>query len=361
MKKIDIKGHIVPDDYIEVYQWLGYAATSPSIVKNAIAEAEAAGETEILLEINSGGGSVWAGAEIYYALKKFNGTVKGEIPSLAASAATFIAMACDHLAMSILAQFMIHGASSVQRGNHLAMADTSDFLKNIDDSIINSYLNKTSLSRDELRELMNKDSWMTAEQALEKGFIDEILFVNEAPDAVATAMPTGSALLPQDVIDKVKAEILANKTTTLDPTNAVNQIQDEPVAEPQQAQTKEDNKMDLTKLQNEHPELFNQVKQMGYEEGQQAENARIAEIEELATPGNEALVNAAKQDLTQTAATLAVAIVKAEKAKGANFLENRQKDVETVNNVPSTQEEPNNKSTADEELVNEFKTMWGGK
>ena len=118
--------------------------------------------------------------------------------------------------------------------------------------------------------------------------------------------------------------------------------------------------MDLQTLQNEHPELFNQVKQLGYEEGQKAENARIAEIDELATPGNESLVSAAKQDFNQTAATLAVAMIKAEKAKGANFLENRQKDAETVNTVPATQEDPIENASNDEKLVAELSSHWGG-
>lgn len=356
VKKIDIKGHIVPDDHLIVYQWFGYTATSPKVVKNAIAEAEAAGETEILVEINSGGGSVWAGAEMYYALKKFNGTVKGEIPSIAASAATFPAMACDHLAMSLLGQMMIHRAKNGKDGNQQDMRDNADFLKNIDDSIVSAYLTKTSLSREELNEMMKKDSWMTAQQALENKFIDEILFVNEAPDAVASAMPLdNSALLPQDVIDKVKAEILESQTITSDPVNNVT-----PTVEPEN-QIKEDSTMNLETLQNEHPEVFNQIKQLGYGEGQKAENARIAEIEELATPGNEALVTAAKQDFEQTAATLAVAIIKAEKAKGTNFLANRNDDAAAASAVPGTPEDPIDNVSEDAKLVAEFKNMWGGK
>ena len=354
MKKIDIKGHIVPDDHIEVYQWFGISATSPSLVKAAIAEAENEGEKELLIEINSGGGSVWAGAEIFYALKKFNGTVNAEIPSIAASAATFIAMAADKISMSLLGQFMIHGASTWQSGNHQAMTDASDFLKSIDDSIINAYMQKTSKTRDELREMMNKDSWMTAQQAKDAGFIDEILFENKTIDAVASSnVPNANTMLPQDVIDKVKAEILASKSTVPEPVNVIDQ---------QQTNIKEDDVvMDLQTLQNEHPEVFEQVKNMGYQEGINAENARIKEIEDLAMPGNEALVNAAKFEDKTTAAELAVAIVKAEKQKGDSFLENRAKDTAPLNNVSGTQEDPVNKDSKDEALVTAFANMWGGK
>ena len=358
LRKIEVKGRIVSDDHLEVYQWFGYAATSPSVVKNAIAESEANGESEILVEINSGGGSVFAGAEIYYALKKFNGTVNVEIPSLAASAASFIAMAGNKVSMSLMGHFMIHGASTYASGNHQSMADTGDFLRNIDESIINAYLTKTSKTRDELRAMMDKDTWMTAQQALEYGLIDEILFENQQPDAVASnGNSDENELLPQEVIDKVKAEILAGRTNDLpDPMN----VAETPPAK-QQNQTKEDSEMNLETLQNEHPELFNQVKQLGYEEGQKAENARIAEIEELATPGNEALVTAAKQDSTQNASTLAVAIVKAEKAKGTNFLANREADTKTVNTVPATQEDPVDNTSADAKLTAELINIWGGK
>lgn len=331
MKKVDVKGRIVSDDHIEVYQWLGYAATSPSLVKAAIAEAEEAGEKEILVEINSGGGSVYAGAEIYYALKKFNGTVNVEIPSIAASAATFIAMAGNTVKMSIIGQFMIHGASIYATGNHRSMDDAGDFLRNIDESIINAYLTKTSKTRDELRTMMDKDTWMTAQQALDAGFIDEILFASSQTDAVAnhSTADAKNDLLPVEVIDKIKAEILANKGVTPEPTNNI--------AEPQQASNKGGIKvMDLTQLQNEHPELFKQVKNMGYADGVKAENSRIKSIEEIAVPGNDALVNDAKYLNPVPAATFAINALKAQKQQSQQQLQNMQADAAPVNTVPGS-------------------------
>lgn len=334
MKKIDIKGHIVPDDHLEVYKWFGYDATSPKLVKNAISEAEAAGEKEILVEINSGGGSVFAGAEIYYALKKFDGTIRGEIASVAASAATFPAMACDHLAMSLLGHMMIHSAKNRNEGNQQDMIDNADFLKNIDDSIVNAYLTKTSLSREALNEMMQKDSWMTAQQALENKFIDEILFVNEVPDAVASAKPLNSnELLPKDVIDRVKAEILASRNSTPEPINSTTTT--EPLPEPEN-NTKEDSPMNLETLQNEHPELFKQVKNMGYTEGVKAENARIKSIEEIAVPGNDALVNDAKYVNPVPAATFAINALKAQKEQSQQQLQNMQADAVPANTVPGS-------------------------
>lgn len=351
-KLIEIKGPIIPDDYMEVYEWFGITAVAPKIVKAKIDEAVAEGEHELLVEINSGGGSVYAAAEMYYALKKFNGVVNVEIPSIAASAATFLAMAGDSVKMSILAQFMIHGASTYGSGNHLDMADTSEFLRNVDDTIMNAYLTKTSKTREELRGMMNKDTYMTAQQALDAGFIDSILF--EKPvDAVASADLTNQTLLPIDVIEKVKAEILAQKAAALEPVNTVptTNKDDEDGEQP----------MDMEKLKNEQPELFNQIKNIGYEEGVKAENARLQAIDELATPGTENLVNTAKYEKPVTAEQLAMQMIKAQKEAGMNHLTNTKDDADHLNNVTPTAAPENDNVTDEEKVATGLVNMWGGK
>lgn len=351
--KIEIKGFIVPDDYLEVYQWLGYTATSPKVIKNAVAEAEKAGEKEILIEINSGGGSVWAGAEMYYALKKFNGTVKGEIPSIAASAATFPAMACDHLGMSILGHMMIHRAKNGLDGHQQDMRDNADFLKNIDDSIVSAYLTKTSLSREELNEMMKKDSWMTAQQALENKFIDEILFINEAPNAIASAtdLLDNSSLLPQDVIDKIKAEILASKT--IDPINVA--IQNNSNSE--NANKEESKSMDLNQLKNEHPDLVEQIKNEAKNEAIAVERKRIQEIENIAQPGTEEIVNKAKFETGVSAAETAMEILKAQNEQKQTQMQNRITDAASLNQIDAA-DAPPNKNDA-QELENILNNLYG--
>jgi ATP-dependent Clp endopeptidase proteolytic subunit ClpP len=355
--KIDIKGSIVSDDYQEVYDWFGIAATSPAVVKNAIKEAESSGDKELLVEINSGGGSVFAGAEIYYALMKFEGTVNVEIPSLAASAASFIAMAGKKgkISMSLMGQMMIHNASTYTSGNYQDMDATSEFLKNIDASIINAYMTKTSKTRDEIQEMMDKTTWFTAQQALESGLIDEILFENEI-DAAANVSSNHPALvngvLPKEVIDKVKKDILAGGLPQV-----VNSM---PTQEPTKNTENEGGSklMDYQTLKNDHPELFNQVKNEGIEEGKKAENARIKGIEDLALPGNESLINEAKFEKDLTAEQLAVEIIKAEKAKGGQLLNNLRQDAQPLNNVPGS--EATSKATEDDKVVAEFESIWGG-
>ena len=355
--KIDIKGHIVSDDYLEVYEWFGIAATSPSVVKKAIAEAEAKGDNELLVEINSGGGSVHAGAEIYYALKKFNGTVNVEIPSIAASAASFIAMAGKKVSMSLMGQMMIHNASTVAQGNYQDMNATSEFLRNTDKTIINAYMTKTSKSESELQAMMDKETWLTPQQALDSGLIDEILFENQ-PTAVANAVPAVmGSMLPKEVVEKVKAEILAGKSNTMpDPINIF-----EPISKPvNTTNIGGKNKMDLEQLKNDHPELFKQVKNMGYTEGVAAENSRMKKIDELALPGNESLVQAAKYENPVTAEQLAMQMIKAQKEAGQNYVKNAIEDANPLNSVtPSAAPEADNVSD-DEKAAVALMNIWGG-
>src|SRR5690625_2614925 len=158
----------------------------------------------VVVEINSGGGSVFAGSEIYTAIKKLNATV--EIVGLAGSAASFIAMAGQTVKISPTAQIMIHNASTFAIGDKHDMTDTSDFLNSIDSSIAYAYQLKTGLEQTELLEMMTKETWLNAEQALDKGFADEIMFV-ENYDAVAST----SVVLPQNVVDKVRNVLKGNK------------------------------------------------------------------------------------------------------------------------------------------------------
>lgn len=194
MKKINVKGTIVSNDEAWIYELFEIEHTSPKMIEKAIEELEV---SDVIVEINSGGGSVFAGSEIYTAIKKLNATV--EIVGLAGSAASFIAMAGKTVKISPTAQIMIHNASTVAMGDKHEMNDTSDFLNSIDSSIAYAYQLKTGLEQSELLEMMTKETWLNAEQALEKGFADEIMFV-ESYDAVAST----SVVLPQNVVDKVR-------------------------------------------------------------------------------------------------------------------------------------------------------------
>lgn len=209
--KLEISGVIVGDGEQGIYDWFGINATSPKKIKAEIAKAKK--NEELNVTINSGGGSVFAGSEIYTLLKSEheNRKLTGQITGMAASAASVIAMAFDNLEMSPTAQLMIHNAATVAFGNKNDMKDTSKFLNQIDKSIANAYIVKTGLSQDKLLDMMNKETWMTAQEALENKFIDKIMFTDEKTFKNDVKLEAGG-VLPQSVIDKMKQELaLKNK------------------------------------------------------------------------------------------------------------------------------------------------------
>ncbi len=199
--KINIKGPIISSNDAWIYDWLGIEATSPKSVNNAIEKAN--GE-DLEVEINSGGGSVFAGSEIYTALKSYKGNVTVRIVGLAASAASVIAMAGNRILMSPTAQIMIHNVSSRASGDYRDMEHTAEVLKNANNTIANAYRLKTKKTQEELLELMDKETWMTANRAKELGFIDEIMFED---DLQLVASTDYSGLLPKETIEKIRNTI----------------------------------------------------------------------------------------------------------------------------------------------------------
>jgi ATP-dependent Clp protease, protease subunit len=351
--RINVKGPIINDGDQWIYDWFGIPATSPTKVNAEMGQAVRNQSSELTVVINSGGGSVFSASEIYTALKSFKGNVKVEIVGIAASAASVIAMAGAKIEMSPTAQLMIHNAATGNRGDYRVMDHTSDFLQNVNKSIMNAYTAKTGKDESYLKNMMDNETWMTAQQALEHGFIDAIMFEQEKGAAANVEHPQlVNGILPQEVIDKVRSELLKDKSLS-----AFNSTQT-PVINHPENEGKGKEQMDLEKLKNEHPELFEQVKNMGFEDGKKAENTRIKSIEELATPGNESLVQAAKFEDNSTAEELAVAIVKAEKVKGANFFQQTKADAEPLDEVPGSQTVLGEEKDA--EVVAAFGDIWKG-
>lgn len=175
-RTIEINGTIISDDEQWIYDWYDVPACSPKKVKDALVEAN--GEAVTVL-VNSGGGDLWAGNEISYALGTYAGTVTVDITGIAASAATVVCCGGDKVRMSAGAQYMIHNVSSYAAGDYNDMDHMSDVLKNANKATSNVYRQKTGLSTNELLKLMNAETWMDADKAVEYGFVDEIIGATE--------------------------------------------------------------------------------------------------------------------------------------------------------------------------------------
>lgn len=198
MAKLEVKGTIISNNQKWIYDLFEMDSTSPK----DILLPENNEPLEVV--INSGGGDVYAGSEIYTALRDYRGDVTVKVVGIAASAASVIAMAGDTIEISPTAQIMIHNVSSGASGDHRALAHEAEVLKNYNNSIANAYLDKTGIEKDELLELMNHETWLTAEQAVEKGFADKVMFANEeVPMLVASVSP----VIPPDAISKLAEKL----------------------------------------------------------------------------------------------------------------------------------------------------------
>jgi len=135
-----------------------------------------ADDGDLTLWINSPGGNVFAAAEIYTMIRDYPHNVTVRIASIAASAASVIAMAGNTVQMSPTALLMIHDPSTIAFGNAKDMEKAIATLNEVKESIINAYAAKTGLSRNRISKLMSDETWINAKKAVELGFADEILF-----------------------------------------------------------------------------------------------------------------------------------------------------------------------------------------
>ena len=202
-----MNGEVIPSDYADVYDYLGYENINPKAIKQALNEANG---SDVELEINSPGGYVDAGSEIYTALKEYSGKVTAKITGQACSAASWIALAADRVEMSPTAQMMIHRASTMSIGNSDDLASDLNALNSLDKSFVDLYSQRTGLDAQEVYRLMCNTTWMNAKEAVDKGFADEIMFQNDKKPALVNA--DGSLSVKPDTINKIK-NLLHGKST----------------------------------------------------------------------------------------------------------------------------------------------------
>lgn len=123
-----------------------------------------------------------------------------------------IAMAGDNIQMSPTSQIMIHNVWSMAMGDYRDMQHQSDILQNLNKTIASAYGLKSGLDESELLAMMDEETWLSAEQAKEKGFIDEILF----KDDIQFAASLQQGLLPREVINKVRNQLIEEKSNQVD-------------------------------------------------------------------------------------------------------------------------------------------------
>ena len=172
--------------------------------------AEAGGE-EVIFNLNSGGGSVNAGSEIYTMLSSYSGRVVVNITSLSASIASVFMLGADEVNISHQAQIMIHQPHFRNEDvvDKLSLERSLNMLDSTERSIAKVYMKKTGLSEDEILDMMFKETWLTSDQALELGFVDNIFndteeSVEGVEDLVAMVSTTGKQLETLQLLNEMK-------------------------------------------------------------------------------------------------------------------------------------------------------------
>ena len=139
-------------------------------------------DSDLTILLNSPGGNVFCAAEIYTMIRDYPRNVTVRIASIAASAASVIAMAGDTVQMSPTALLFVHDPSTIAMGNAKDMEKAIATLNEIKESIINAYMAKTGLSHNRISKLMSDETWINAKKAVELGFADVILFDEKKPE-----------------------------------------------------------------------------------------------------------------------------------------------------------------------------------
>ncbi|MCM3180236.1 head maturation protease, ClpP-related [Cytobacillus horneckiae] len=142
-------------------------STSATDIDNALKEA---GNNDLVIHLNSPGGSAFDGIAIYNRLKSHKGKVKIQVDGWACSAASVIAMAADELIMGAGSMMMIHEASNIVWGTKTEMRKQADMMEKLEDGIIDIYMTKANVDREDIRNKMNEETWFSANEAVEVGF-----------------------------------------------------------------------------------------------------------------------------------------------------------------------------------------------
>ena len=162
------------------------------------------GNGDITVFINSYGGDVIAAVQIYNMLMEYEGNVTVKIDRIAASAVSVVAMVGTKVLMSPVSSMMIHNPMTGAFGDTEEMQKAISMLSEVKESIINAYEIKTGLSRAKISRLMDAETWMNAQKAVELGFADEILYANNNSDyEISQGQLFSQAAFDRKVVNKI--------------------------------------------------------------------------------------------------------------------------------------------------------------
>lgn len=257
--------------------------------------------------INSNGGVVDTAIAINNALRRHKAKVTVNIDGIAASAATLITCAGDTVRMPKNALFMIHNPLTIAMGDSEEMRKQADVLEKHKNSILETYLQKVNIDKEKLSELMDNETWLSAEEALEYGFIDEI-------------------------IENADIQVVENKVISNNMVFNMAEFKNFNVDKNIKNNGKGSGKMTIEEIKNKFPDIYAEIINEGKEIGIKEERTRIQEIEDLGY--NHEAVNKAKFEEPKNARDLALEIVSLMKQENQNKLNRIQDEGKPLNNMP---------------------------
>lgn len=285
-------------------------------------------ENALEISINSFGGSVYTALSIYALLKNHKGLITFRVDGTAMSAATIITSVPNaRVVMPRGAMMMIHKVSVGIYGNADDLKKTVEDIEKLERNVLEIYVEKTGQPKEVIQALVDKETYFTAEEAVEFGLADEIDKSKVIENRIEGDVVSINGL-------SMKASMFAHAPKSF--------FQYE-------AKKKEVPVMDLEKLKSDYPELVQAIRNEALSEGAANERARIQAIEEIAMAGHESMVNAAKFDGVTTAEMLAIQMIKAEKVRNAKMLADRAEDSKTLEDTHEVGNVGNVKEKVDEE------------
>ena len=335
--------------YDDIAQYWGKSA------KDFVSDIRELGNVvSITVRINSRGGSVWEAQTMHNYLRTHKAHKTVRIDGIAASAASIVAMAGDKIIMPSNALMMIHNPWTVALGESSELLKAVEVLDRIRDSMAAVYAARTGLKFEEIKAIMDDETWMNAEEALSMGFCDE---VDEAIEIAARAQnlvdgdviwrtSAGEARFSRELAAKMPAAAQKIRLILTEPgREAVI-----PARTPQGSiKPKEESVLDIKNvadLEKTYPALVNEIRsaemEAGMKTGAQAERERLKALDSLAGPGREALIAKAKYEEPKDARDIAMELLQAD--KNAGELEERKQDASAIKGVlPPTSGGPTGK------------------
>lgn len=317
MITINVKGEIIQDECAWIYKMLGISYATAKEFKEQLEQANGA---DIQVVVNSVGGNVFEAFEMVEALRGYEGNVEIINVGMAASSASLFVVA-GHSKTSPAGMLILHNCSTNADGDYRKMNHASERLQKVNHSIRNLYLEKTKLSEEELIDIMDHETYLTAEEAVEYGFIDEITENTNLPKQKLN--PNELMAVTNSISQYAQNHTPKDMMTAL--MECIGNINDQNVT------GKGEKIMTLQEFLNQGEDVkaeFEKEIAARIDDAVKAERKRFHDLDDISASVPKGMLVKAKYENFKDANELALEVLKANAALGTNYLNEAKEDEE---------------------------------